>query len=241
MNMPDTAMVLAAGRGTRFLHLTKDRPKALVPVAGRALVDHQLDRLAGAGIARAVVNVHHFADQMETHLAGRAGPPTMQISDERDCLLETGGALVRARSMLGKAPFFVMNCDAIWSELGADPLRALQKKHDTTKTPEAILLLARKEQSLGLESRGDFALDADGRLRRPDPGEDVPYYYAGTQLLSPALLNGEDERPFSANLLWDKALAKRALYGVVLDGFWLHVGDPDALAAANSRLAHIPS
>ncbi len=233
---PDTAMVLAAGRGTRFLHLTKDRPKALITVAGRTLVDHQLDRLSDAGIARAVVNVHHFADQMQAHMAKRAGPPTIHISDERDALLETGGALVRARNMLGEAPFYVMNCDALWSTLGIDPLLALQEKFAALNTPAAVLLLARKEHTLGLETRGDFTLDSVGHLRRPDPGEVVPYYYAGTQLLSPGLLDGETERPFSANLLWDKALANGALYGVVLDGFWLHVGDPDALAAANLRL-----
>ncbi len=236
MDMPKTAMVLAAGRGTRLMPHTKTCPKALVKVGGRALVDHQLDRLTRAGVGRAIVNVHHFADLLETHLAGRTAP-AITISDERDCLLETGGALVKAKPILGDQPFFVMNCDALWSNLNADPLAALATQFSDVKKPAAVLLLARKTHCLGLDTRGDFALEADGRLRRPEKNEAVPYYYAGTQILDPRFLAGEAERPFSANLLWDKAAAQGALYGVVLDGFWLHVGDPDALIAANAHLA----
>lgn len=233
---PFTTMVLAAGRGQRFLHVTKDQPKALVHVGGKALLDHQLDRLKDAGIKQAIVNVHHFADAIEAHLRARKAGPNTQISDERDCLLETGGALVRAQSLLGDKPFFVMNSDAIWDELNTNPLHALAARMARTTSPAAVLLLARKERALGLHSNGDFALLPDGQLRRPAPGEKVPYYYAGTQLLDPAFLAGEPERPFSANLLWDKAAKVGTLYGVVLDGFWLHVGDPDALLEANARM-----
>ncbi len=237
---PDRAMVLAAGRGTRFLHITSNQPKAMVKVAGKSLIDHQLDRLQTAGIDRAIVNVHHFADTLETHLRCRNNGPEVQISDERDCLLETGGALVRARHLLGKQPFFVMNADAIWDEIGTDPLMALAERMAKLEKPAIILLLARKDRSLGLHTKGDFALMPDQQLRRPQPGEEVPYYYAGSQLMHPAFLVGENERPFSANLLWDKAAKAGALYGVILDGFWLHVGDPQALEEANLRLERGP-
>jgi len=237
MSLPERAMVLAAGRGTRLMPVTQTCPKALVEVAGRTLLSHQLDRLRDAGVNEAIINVHHFADTVQAHLGKRNGAPKIQISDERDCLLETGGALVRARPILGEAPFFVMNSDVVWTKLAADPLQALSEKFETIEKPAAVLLLARKTHAMGLNTRGDFDLDADGRLRRRSGDEEVPYYYAGTQILDPALLDGEAERPFSANLIWDKALAKGALYGVVLDGFWLHVGDPEALGATNAYLA----
>jgi N-acetyl-alpha-D-muramate 1-phosphate uridylyltransferase len=240
MSLPKSAMVLAAGRGTRLMPHTQNRPKAMVKVGGRTLIDHQLDCLAKAGVKRAVVNVHHFADDLEAHLVARLGGPKIQFSSERDQLLETGGALVRARSSLGEAPFFVMNCDALWSKTGAEPLQTLCNAWANHDAPAAILLLAQKQRSLGLDTRGDFAMDAQGRLRRPKAGEQVPYYYAGTQILSPALLDGEEERPFSANLLWDKAMQSGALYGVMLDGFWLHVGDPQALQDANAHLKAHP-
>ena len=231
-----SAMVLAAGHGTRLLPLTRTRPKALVKVNGRALLDHQLDRLAAAGVRRAVVNVHHFASQVEAHLARRTGAPDIIISDERDLLLDTGGALVKARPHLGEAPFFVMNCDALWDDVQADPLCALQQRLQSAPAPAAVLLLARRSHALGLQTRGDFDCGPGDRLRRPHAGESVPYYYAGTQVLHPALLDGHEARPFSANVLWNEALAAGALFGRVLDGFWLHVGDPQALQAANERL-----
>ncbi len=234
--MPKKAMVLAAGRGTRLMPFTQDQPKALVEVGGRTLLDHQLDRLQAVGVKQAVVNVHHFSDQVETHLAARSGVPSITVSDERDCLLETGGALVRAKALLGAGSFIVMNCDAIWDDVQTSPLIALANQFTKVEQPAVVLLLARKEHSLGLDTRGDFAMDDSGRLRRPAAGETVPFYYAGTQIMHPAWLEGEAERPFSANLLWNKALAEGQLYGVVLEGFWLHVGDPAALAAANTRL-----
>ena len=237
MSMPDRAIVLAAGLGTRMLPLTKTCPKALVTVDGRSLLAHQLDRLGDAGVGKAIVNVYHFSDQVRAHLAARKGAPEIEISDESDHLLETGGALVRARPLFGAAPFFAMNCDVIWAGVKADPFAALQAKFKTLERPAAVLLLARKTHALGLNTKGDFALEPDGRLRRRGANETVPYYYAGTQILHPGLLDGEAERPFSANLIWDKALADGALYGVVLDGFWLHVGDPAALENAEAYLA----
>ncbi|PHS28176.1 MAG: mannose-1-phosphate guanylyltransferase [Robiginitomaculum sp.] len=230
-------MVLAAGRGTRMLPLTKTCPKALVNVDGRTLLAHQLDRLRDAGVGKAIVNVHHFSDHVRGQLAARKGAPEIEISDESDQLLETGGALVRARPLLGDAPFFAMNCDVIWAGVKTDPFAALQAKFDTVKKPAAVLLLARKTHALGLNTKGDFDLEPDGRLRRRGPDEAVPYYYAGTQILDPGLLDGEAERPFSANLIWDKAQVQGALYGVVLDGYWLHVGDPAALDDAEAYLA----
>lgn len=235
MSMPKRAMVMAAGLGTRMRPLTDDRPKALVDVGGRTLLDHQLDRLSDAGVEKAIVNVHHFADRMEAHLAARKGAPKIMISDERDCLLETGGGLVKAAPMLGDAPFFVMNVDPVW--LGHDTaLQDLARMFDRNPDALGVLLLVRKANTLGLATAGDFHLDADGRVRRrgDDPASD--HYYTGIQILHPDLLGGYGMKPFSTNLMWDDALAQGRLYGLELDGFWMHVGDPEARAAAEAKL-----
>ncbi len=237
---PKTAMVLGAGHGTRMRPLTDDRPKALVSVCGKPLIDHQLDRLGAAGVKRAIVNVHHFADLLETHVLARTLPPAITISDERTLLLDTGGALVNAKEALGTAPFFVINCDALWADLAHEPLAALHQTFGTVDAPLAVLLLARKSQCIGLDTAGDFHLDEDGRLRRRKEDEEAPYYYAGTQIMHPDLLGGEDIRPFSANHLWDKALGMGRLFGLVMDGFWLHVGDPQARREAQSYLRREP-
>src|SRR5262249_6798488 len=154
--------VLAAGLGTRMRPLTNDRPKALVEVAGRALIDHVLDRLADAGVKRAVVNVHWFADRLESHLAGRRGGPEIVISDERRELLETGGGLKKARKLLGDDPVFVANIDSVWIDRG-DALAELAALWDPERMDTA-LLLARREESIGFEGAGDVFLGDDGRL-----------------------------------------------------------------------------
>lgn len=238
MSGPTHAMVAAAGIGTRMRPLTDTLPKALVKLAGKSLLDHQLDRLTVAGVQSAVVNIHHFADQMQTHLQARKPPPKIIISDERNCLLETGGALVRAARYLGNKPFFVTNVDAIWR--GHDT--ALPDLWQTmAQLPDAlaVLLLARRQRSLGLETAGDFHLDQHRRLRRRKPGETSDFYYAGVQVFDPKLLDGVTEQRFSTNLFWDKALAQGRLYGLELDGFWMHVGDPQSLKLAEEKLREI--
>lgn len=236
MSRPTHAMIAAAGLGTRMGMLTANQPKALVNFAGKSLLDHQLDRLAAAGVQQAVVNIYHFADQMQAHLTARTPPPNIQISDERDGLLETGGGLVRAAKYLGEQPFFVINVDTIWT--GHDTA-LLDLAEFRAKNPQAlaVLLLAKKQRSLGLHTAGDFHMDNLGRLSRRQAEETAEFYYAGAQIFDPALLHGFVETRFSTNEFWDKALAQGRLYGLVLDGFWMHVGDPESLQLAEQKYA----
>lgn len=232
-----TAMVMAAGLGTRMRPLTDDRPKALVAVDGRALIDHMLDRLAAAGVTRAVVNVHHFADRLEAHLTARGGAPAVTVSDERSRLLETGGGLVKALPRLGSEPIIVANSDPIWHE---DP--GARSAMDTLKTAwasgdmDALFLLARCDRALGYHGRGDFVMDAEGRIERRGDRDAAPFVYAGVQILNPAIARSFPEEPFSLNMIWDTALVAGRAYGVVLHGEWMHVGDPAARDAAEARL-----
>jgi MurNAc alpha-1-phosphate uridylyltransferase len=228
-------MVAAAGIGTRMRPLTDIHPKALVTVAGKTLLDHQLDRLKQAGVKKAVVNIHHFADQMQQHLTARTTAPKIHISDERDLLLETGGGLMLAAKHLGNNPFFVMNVDTLWQEHENALLDLAAKKH---QTPDAlaVLLLARRDNSLGLNTAGDFHMHADGQLQRRKNGEASDYYYAGIQIFDPKLLKGFSLEKFSTNLFWDKALQQKRLYGIELQGLWMHVGDPQSLLLAEQAI-----
>ncbi|MET0544789.1 MAG: nucleotidyltransferase family protein [Caulobacterales bacterium] len=233
---PDTALVLAAGLGTRMRPLTNDKPKPLIEVGGRALVDHMLDRMGAAGVQRAVVNVHYCADQMETHLARRASP-AITISDERDQLLETGGALAKVRPILGEAPIFIANTDSIWSEDGVPAFDALRRNFDPTRM-DFLLLLARLDQLLGFGPKGDFALLPDRRIAWPKDAPDAAHYaYTGVQLIRPQVADGAPVEPFSLRRFWDAALEQGRMYGIVLDGFWMHVGDPQARDEADAKLA----
>jgi len=233
----DTAMVLAAGLGTRLRPLTDTRPKALVTVNGKALIDYTLDRLAASGVSRAVVNVHHFADLMEAHLRAREGGPEIIISDERDGALETGGGVVRARPYLGEGPVLVCNIDAVFlpdsaDETGFDPLVS---GFDPDRE-DVRLYLVPKHRASGLETAGDFHCDADGRLRRRAPDGQAPYYYAGAHVTRLDIFDGWPEAPFSLNKVWDQALESGRLRGAVFQGDWLHVGDPRGHRAAEARL-----
>ena len=235
MNPPATAMVLAAGLGTRMRPLTDDRPKALVEVAGKALIDHMLDRLADAGAQTAVVNVHYFADRLEAHLKGRAQPKIV-ISDERDLLLETGGVLKKARPLLGEAPIWAANIDSVWTENAAPALGALAQAWDP-EIMDACLLLAPLENSLGFDGKGDFFLGQDGRLTHRGDKPSAPYAYIGVQIIKPQAVDDGPDGPFSLFGTWMQMIAQGRLYGVVLDGFWMHVGDPVSLKAAEAKLA----
>lgn len=232
---PTTAFVLAAGLGTRMRPLTDTLPKPLVPLAGRSLIDHVLDRLADAGITKAVVNVHYLADQIEAHVAKRS-VPRIVISNERGALLETGGGVVRARPLLGDAPFVIHNSDSVWIENGRSNLTRLLDTWDG-KRMDSIMLLAPAATSLGYHGRGDFHLGANGQLTRRASNETAPYVFAGVSIIHPGMFNGEAERPFSLNRVWDRAIAAGRLYGIVLDGLWMHVGDPQALREAEAAIA----
>jgi MurNAc alpha-1-phosphate uridylyltransferase len=232
-------MVLAAGLGTRMRPLTDDRPKALVEVAGRALIDHVLDRLAEAGVERAVVNVHWFADRLEAHLAGRETPAVV-ISDERAELLETGGGLKKAAPLLGSAPVFVANIDSVWTDRG-DALNQLARLWNPS-IMDAALLLARREGSTGFEGDGDFFLAEDipgkgGRLTFRGDAPEAPLAYMGVHICRPDYVAGGPDGPFSLALLWRRSAAAGRLHGCVLDGDWMHVGDPRARDEAEAKLA----
>src|SRR5215470_12446954 len=227
-------MVLAAGLGTRMRPHNGQIPKPLVTVGGRALIDYVLDRLADAGVERAVVNVHHFADQIERHLAGRQRP-TVIISDEREQLLDTGGGIVKSLASLGNDPFFLVNADTIWIEGVRPNLERLAAAFDPAAM-DGLLLLAPTATSIGYEGRGDFALSADGRLRRRGEQEIVPFVYAGAGILAPALFANAPDAPFSVTRLFDRAEAQGRLHGLRLEGLWMHVGTPAAIAEAEAAI-----
>jgi MurNAc alpha-1-phosphate uridylyltransferase len=233
MNSPTTAMVLAAGLGTRMRPLTNDRPKALVEVGGRALIDHVLDRLAEAGVEKAVVNVHWFADRLESHLAARTRPAIV-ISDERAELLETGGGLKKARPLLDDDPVFVANIDSVWIDRG-DALSDLIRLWDPERM-DAALLLARREGSIGFEGGGDFFLGDDGALTFRGEAPSAPFAYMGVHITRPDYADAGPDGPFSLSPLWRQSAAEGRLYGCVLDGDWMHVGDPQARDEAEARL-----
>jgi len=229
-----SAMLLAAGLGKRMRPLTDNRPKPLVEVAGKTLIDHVLDRLLPAGIETAVVNVHHFADRMEAHLAQREAPRIL-ISDERDGLLDSGGGVRKALPLLGKRPFVVCNCDSFWIEGPHANLDALMAAWDPARM-DILMLLAATATSIGFEGAGDYHLAPDGRLRRRREGEVVPFAYAGVLLIKPELFAGTPP-VFSLNRLFDAAEAADRLFGRRLDGIWLHVGTPGAIGDAERRIA----
>jgi MurNAc alpha-1-phosphate uridylyltransferase len=228
-------MVLAAGLGTRMRPLTDTMPKPLVEVAGKALIDHVLDKLAAAGVTRAVVNVHHFAEQIERHLARRK-KPKITISDERGLLLDTGGAVVKALPLLGDAPFFHVNSDTLWVDGAAPNLTKLAQTFDA-KAMDALLLLAPAKGSIGYGGSGDFSLHADGRLVARVEGSQAPLVYAGAAILAPALFQQAPDGAFSLTTLFARAAAKGRLRGLRLDGRWMHVGSPDAVAKAEAAIA----
>lgn len=235
MTVPTSAMVLAAGLGTRMRPLTDDRPKALVEVGRRALIDHVLDRLADAGVARAVVNVHWFADRLETHLAARGRAPEITISDERAELLETGGGLKKAIPLLGNDPVFVANIDSVWTDRG-DALAELAALWDPERM-DAALLLARREGAIGFEGGGDFFLGEAGQLTFRGEAPEAPYAYMGVHICRPGYVADGPDGPFSLSGLWRRSAAEGRLFGCVLDGDWMHVGDPGARDEAEARLA----
>jgi MurNAc alpha-1-phosphate uridylyltransferase len=230
---PQSAMVLAAGLGKRMRPLTDDRPKPLVTLGGRPLLDHVLDRLADAGLARAVVNVHYMPEKIEAHLARRTRPEVL-ISDERAQILDTGGAVQKALPLLGRAPFFVHNSDSVWIERNGSTLRRMMEAWDDA-TMDSLLLLAPAASSMGYYGRGDYAL-SDGRPRRRRDDAPVPYVFAGVSINHPRLFQNAPEGPFSILRLWDEAERANRLAAIQLDGLWMHIGTPDALAEAEERL-----
>ena len=232
---PRTAMVLAAGLGERMRPLTDRVPKPLVRVSGKPLLDHVLDRLAGAGIERAVVNVHYLAEQIERHVAGRKAPQ-IAISDERSALLGTGGGVVKALDVLGREPFIHVNSDTIWIDGARPNLERLAEAFDPAAM-DALLLLAPVATSIGYAGRGDFSMTTDGRLVRRGENEVAPFVYAGAALLRTELFKNAPTGAFALTRLFDRAAASGRLHGLRLDGVWMHVGTPEAIAQAEAAIA----
>jgi MurNAc alpha-1-phosphate uridylyltransferase len=232
--MPRTAMVLAAGLGERMRPLTEKLPKPLVAVAGKPLIDHVLDRLAAQGVERAVVNVHYLADLIEKHVASRKAPQIV-ISDERAKLLDTGGGVVKALPKLGTEPFFHINSDTIWIDGVRPNLERLAETFDA-ETMDALLLLAATSDSIGYAGRGDFTMATDGRLKRRPERELAPFVYAGAALLRPELFKDAPDGAFSLTALFDRAAAAGRLHGLRLEGVWMHVGTPGAIAEAEAAI-----
>ena len=234
---PSTAMVLAAGLGTRMRPLTHNKPKALVTLAGKTLIDHMLDRLKAAGVARVVVNVHAFADLLRGHLAARTDLEIL-ISDERGALLETGGGLKKARPLLGEAPILVANIDTVWRETGPPLIDQLVNAWDPAAMDD-LLLLVPMERTLGFDGPGDFFRDAEGRLTRRGEAPDAPLVYMGVHMMQPALIDTWPEGPHGIYDHWMGYAGQGRLHGVVADGHWMHVGDPAARDAAEAYLAEL--
>ncbi len=231
MTLPSAAMVLAAGFGTRMGALTRDRPKPLIPVAGRALIDHALDHVRDAGVPRAVVNLHYRGDQIRAHLAWRTAP-LVAFSDEAE-ILETGGGIVRALPLLGPDPFFTLNADAVWT--GPAPLPCLAAGWDATRM-SALLHLVPRSAAIGYTRSGDFFCDADGRLSRRGVAAVAPYVFTGAQIIAPAAFADAPDGAFSTNLIWDRLIGQGRLFGVVHAGTWVDVGTPEGLLLAEAAL-----
>ncbi|WP_026941272.1 nucleotidyltransferase family protein [Hellea balneolensis] len=231
--MIKTAMVMAAGHGTRMRPLTNDRSKAMVEVGGKPLIEHMLDRLEEVDVERAVVNVHAHADHLEAHLKSRKPGLEIIISDEREALLETGGGVVKALPLLGISPVFICNIDAIWQPF--EPVLERLIEAWEPGVMDELLLCARADWALGYAGKGDFNIHSDARLTRRD-GDSADHVYAGVQIFKPDLAKPFKEERFSRNKIWDETLKRQKLFGVELPGYWMHVGDPRAVMAAEAVL-----
>ena len=235
IDTPHSAMVLAAGFGQRMRPLTATMPKPLVKVAGKPLLDHVLDRLKDAGVRQAIVNVHYLGDQIIAHTAARTAPKIV-ISDERGELLDTGGGVVKAMPLLGGAPFFHINSDTIWID-GVQPNLTRLAEHCDAAATDALLLLAPTAGSTGCDGRGDFTMAPDGRLAWPEERTVAPFVFAGAAILTPRLFEAAPQGAFSLTKLFDEAIDAGRLYGLRLEGLWMHVGTPDAIALAEQAIA----
>lgn len=235
--VPETAMVMAAGLGKRMRPLTATRPKPMVEVAGKPLIDHVFDRLRSAGVKHAVVNVHYFADALEAHLRARVKGIDITVSDEREQLMETGGALVKAREMLGGKPFLCVNSDNLWVDGPIDAIRLLANQWDDARM-DALLLMVPLARANSHGGQGDFHLDPFGRIvGRRKPGRLAPFVFTGVQILSPRIIRDWPEGPFSTNLFWERAIAEGRAWGAIHQGLWFDVGTPRAIGETELLLA----
>ena len=238
MSVPDMAMVMAAGLGKRMRPLTDSRPKPLVEVAGKPLIDHCLDKLRAAGVTKAVVNVHYLADMLEAHLAEVPGLE-IAVSDERNLLLETGGGLVQALPLIEADPFLAVNSDNLWTDGEGDTIRFLADAWDEERM-DCLLLLVPHERAYSHTGSGDFHIEPDGTLRRRAEDERAPFIYTGIQIVSHRLFHGEmPPGPFSTNILWDRAIEVGRCFGAVHQGLWFDVGAPANIGVAEEVLGKL--
>ena len=233
--VPHTAMIMAAGLGKRMRPLTATRPKPLIEVAGQSLLDHVLERLRNSGVKKVVVNVHYLASSVEAHLASRANGLEIVISDERDCLLETGGGLVKALPLIDCDPFLAVNSDNLWIDGPADTLRLLASQWDGERM-DALLLLVPLARAQGHNGMGDFHMDRSGRLRRRERSHVAPFVYTGVQMVSKRLMREAPDGPFSTNILWDRAIEEGRCFGAVHHGLWFDVGTPSSIPMTEAAL-----
>ncbi|MCV6546941.1 MAG: nucleotidyltransferase family protein [Cohaesibacter sp.] len=231
---PTKGMILAAGRGTRMRPLSAITPKPLIPVAGKALIDHALGTLHKAGVTRTIVNVHYLADLVEVH-AKRSAACDLVISDEREALLETGGGIKKALPELGTDPFYLLNSDSFWMEGVANNLSLLAQHWDEDQM-DGLLLLSPTVSAIGYRGKGDFMMDKEGRLSRREARFVSPFVYSGAAILHPRLFDGAPDGAHSLNLQFDQAIANKRLFGLSMDGIWLHVGEPKAIRQAERAI-----
>jgi MurNAc alpha-1-phosphate uridylyltransferase len=234
----DTAMVMAAGLGKRMRPLTATRPKPLVEVMGKPLVDHVIDHLRAAGITKIVVNVHYLADSLEAHLVKRAEGLDLIISDERAKLLETGGGLIHAKALIGDAPFFCLNADNFWIDGPVSALDLMRQRWDETRM-DALLLMVPHARAHCHNGRGDFHLDGNGLVSRRKASRVAPFVWTGIQILHPRLLIDPPADKFSTNVFWDRAIEAGRCYGMVHQGLWFDVGTPPAIKLTEAIIADV--
>lgn len=233
--LPETAMVLCAGLGTRMRPLTDDKPKALVEVGTKPLLARTLKRCKAAGISRVVVNAHYKADVLKAFVDNWKGKPTLTVSDETDALLDTGGGIKRALPLLGDKRFFIINCDVLWRNGPNDTLRHLARHWDGKKM-DALLLLTPMIDAVGIGDRGDFNLEPNGKLRWPKERKVAAFGYAGIQILHPRAFKQAGDTAFSVRDIWNTAMKQDRIYGCVHEGLWAHVGTPEAIPTAEAML-----
>jgi MurNAc alpha-1-phosphate uridylyltransferase len=236
--VPHTAMIMAAGLGKRMRPLTATRPKPLIEVHGKALLDHVLEKLRAAGVKKVVVNVHYLAPAIEAHLASRAHGLEVVISDERNLLMETGGGMVKAEPLIDSDPFLALNSDNLWIDGPADTLKLLASHWDGSKM-DALLLLVPQARALNHKGMGDFHMDRTGRVRRRERSHVAPFVFTGIQIASKRLLREAPEGPFSTNILWDRAIEEGRCFGAVHQGLWFDVGTPQSIQLTETALENV--
>ncbi|MES2137172.1 MAG: nucleotidyltransferase family protein [Pseudomonadota bacterium] len=236
--VPTTAMIMAAGLGKRMRPLTATRPKPLIEVSGKSLLDHVLEKLRVAGVKKIVVNVHYLADALEAHLATCDHGLEVVISDERGLLMETGGGLVKAAPLIDCDPFLALNSDNLWIDGPADTIKLLASQWDGSRM-DALLLLVPQARALNHRGLGDFHMNRSGRIRRRERSHVAPFVFTGIQMVSKRLLRDAPDGPFSTNILWDRAMEEGRCFGAVHQGLWFDVGTPQSIPMTEAALENV--